>query len=92
MNIQRYSRDRYGDEVSDPEGKYVKFEDHQKALAEFQAAYKFRGETVEIQNEVLNLCRSNCASFKSLLAGVSEERDRLKEELDYLRKVGQASL
>jgi indole-3-glycerol phosphate synthase len=78
--------------VSHPDGMYVLFSDHEKALAELQVAHEIRGEIIEIQNEVLNLCHADCDNFKSLLAEVSEERDRLKEELDYLRKVGQASL
>ena len=83
MNIKRYDMElpdleQEGKMEPRTEGEYVRFEDHEKAMEEAQ--------------NTINQLVSNTMAFLPTLAEVAAERDRLNEELDYLRKVGQASL
>lgn len=146
MSIQRYDMElpdleQGGKMEPRTEGEYVRFEDHEKALAEAQRELKESQESADSVCEqlgraiydrdrffadlevnrsalseiakMLNIGNPFIAGFidearieiAKLKASVivakqsqemadflTTERDRLKEELDYLRKVGQASL
>lgn len=84
-------------------GKHVAqndcWKDLKKQLSEAEKIADFRSETIEVATQAMNRMQVNFLALRLKLAEVAAERNRLKselkdaaDELNYLRKCGQASL